>query len=191
MTVCGDKGWTNFLNLKDEKRKLFQNGSIDSFIFNTNGPLGNLDWIRVRHDCSGLGDKSSWYLKFIIIHDLQSRDKSYFICNKWLSLTHDDGSIDRTIPIATQLQKTQFKYLLLKQTKYKISDGHLWFSIFARPIQSSFTRLDRLTCCFVLMYLTMLMNILYYGVDKSTNTGGLNIGPFSLTLQQVFNNLHK
>jgi len=89
------------------------------------------------------------------------------------------------LPVCGEAQKTQFKYLLSKQAKQKLSDGHLWFSIFARPAQSSFTRLDRLTCCFVLLCMTMLMNILYYGIDKSSNPAGLKVGPLNLTPEQV------
>ena len=66
-----------------------------------------------------------------------------------------------------------------------MSDGHLWFSIFARPAQSSFTRLERVTCCFVLLFISMLMNIAYYGVAKESDTGGISLGPFYITPEQV------
>jgi hypothetical protein len=149
-------------------------------------PIGNLTYLRVWHDNSGKGNrKASWYLKYAIVHDLQTREKNYFICEKWLALDKEDGAIDRLLPVCGEAQKTQFKYLLSKQAKQKLSDGHLWFSIFARPAQSSFTRLDRLTCCFVLLCMTMLMNILYYGIDKSSNPGGLKVGPLNLTPEQV------
>jgi hypothetical protein len=177
---------TDFIELKDEKRKLFNRGGIDSFIYMCDRPLGNLTYLRVCHDNSGKGArKASWYLKYAIVHDLQTREKNYFICEKWLALDKEDGSIDRLLPVCGQAQKTQFRYLLSKQAKQKLSDGHLWLSIFARPAQSSFTRLDRLTCCFVLLCMTMLMNILYYGVDKTSNPDGLRVGPLHLTPEQV------
>jgi hypothetical protein len=128
---------------------------------------------------------SSWYLKHIIIHDLQSRQKSYFICEKWFSLDKNDCQIERMLPISLDREKTEFKYLISRQTKEKLSDGHLWFSIFTRPAQSSFTRLDRLTCCFVLLSISMLMNIMYYGMDSTPNRDGLKIGPVNVTLQQL------
>lgn len=120
-----------------------------------------------------------------MVHDLQTREKFYFICNRWLAIDKEDGSIDRIFPVAGEAQKTELKYLLKKQTTDKLSDGHLWFSILARPTLSSFTRLDRLTCCFVLLAITMLGNILYYDIDKSPKTDGLQIGPFCLTQQQI------
>ena len=132
------------------------------------------------------GPEKSWYLKHVIIHNLQTREKSYFICEKWLAVDKEDCLIERVVPLSLDKEKSQFSYLLSKQTKEKLSDGHLWFSIFARPVQSSFTRLDRLTCCFVLLAISMLMNIMYYGMASSSDsTTGLKIGPVNLTLEQL------
>ena len=66
-----------------------------------------------------------------------------------------------------------------------MSDGHLWFSIVARPTSSSFSRTDRLTCAFVLLCLTMLMNIMYYGMASASTGNQLVIGPFSLSQSQI------
>ena len=138
------------------------------------------------HDNSGRGGMASWFLKCVIVHDLQTRENFYFICQRWLAVEKDDGLIDRLLPVSCDKQKTEFKYLLQKQAKNSLSDGHLWFSVLARPVQSSFTRLDRLTCCVVLLYLSMLMNILYYGIRDSPTPNALKIGPLSLTPEQVF-----
>lgn len=143
--------------------------------------------MRVCHDNSGKGRTASWFLKFIIAHDLQTREKLYFICNKWLALNKEDGSINRLLTVSGNAQKSDFSYLLEKQTKEKLSDGHMWLSIFARPPHSSFTRTDRLTCCFVLLYISMLMNIMYYDVQAdSPPSNGLKIGPINITPEQVF-----
>ena len=142
--------------------------------------------MRVCHDNSGEGMNASWFLKFVIVHDLQTRDKSYFICNKWLALDREDGSINRLLAVSGSAQKNDFSYLFEKQTKEKLSDGHMWFSIFLRPAHSSFTRTDRLTSCFVLLFISMLMNIMYYDVQGETPaTGGLVIGPVRITVEQV------
>ena len=129
---------------------------------------------------------ASWYLSHIIVHDLQTRQKFYFLCNDWLAVEKSDGRIDRCLFIAGERQKTQIKFLIQKQSKEKLKDNHLWLSIFTRPVQSSFTRLDRVTCCFVLLYITMLMNIMYYGVVNSSNSSsGLKVGYFYVTTEQV------
>lgn len=148
--------------------------------------MGGLNFLRVWHDNSGKGSEASWFLKYIIVHDLQTREKSYFLCQQWLAVEKGDGLIDRVLPVAGDKQKTEIAYLAEKQAKQNLSDGHLWFSIFVRPAQSSFTRLDRTTCCFVLLYISMLMNILYYDLASDENKkDGLKIGPFNLTAQQV------
>ncbi|RNA30185.1 polycystic kidney disease 1-like 2, partial [Brachionus plicatilis] len=171
--------------LSDPRRKVFRRSAIDSFIMAVEQPLGALNYLRIWHDNSGDGDYASWYLKFVIIRDLQTKEKAYFLCEKWLAVEKDDGKIDRLLSIATEVQKTNLQYLAQKETKKKIQDEHLWLSILSRPIQSAFTRMDRVTCCFVLLYVTMLMNILYYGVDTSSNPSGLEIGPFMLTPTQI------
>ena len=121
-----------------------------------------------------------------MVHDLQTRAKSHFLCDKWLAVEKGDGIIDRVLPVAGESQKTQIAYLALKQTKHKISDGHLWFSIFIKPVYSTFTRIERVTACYVLLYVSMLMNIMYYGVaEQSKDQGGLVIGPLVITVEQV------
>jgi polycystin 1L2 len=141
--------------------------------------------MRVWHDNSGKRGAASWFLKFIIVHDLQTRARSYFICNRWLALDKDDGNIDRILPVAGDKQKTETKYLMEKQTKAKLTDNHLWLSVFTKPANNSFTRKDRLTCCFTLLYATMLMNIMYYGQDSSPSSIGLTLGPFKISSTQV------
>ena len=122
---------------------------------------------------------------------MQTRQKFFFICEKWLAIDKDDCRLERTLPISLKHDKNQPKYLLSKQTRNNLSDNHLWLSIFARPTGSSFTRLDRLTCCFVLLSMSMLMNIMYYGVmdEDDGTTGqydGFKIGPYiNLTLKQI------
>ncbi len=148
--------------------------------------MGTLEHLRVCHDNSGSGTTASWFLKFIVIHDLQTREKFYFICNKWLALDKEDCSINRLLTVSGGAQKSEFQYLFEKQTKEKLSDGHMWFSIFSRPAHSSFTRTDRLTCCFVLLFISMLMSIMYYEVQtKGPDSIGVQIGPVRITAEQV------
>jgi polycystin 1L2 len=143
--------------------------------------------IKIWHDNTGsTGNDASWYLKHLIVHDLQTREKNFFICEKWLAIDKGDCLLERVLSLSLSKEKTAYAYLLGKQTKDKLRDDHLWFSIFARPIQSSFTRLDRLTCCFVLLSISMVMNIMYYGMDNSPIQSGIQIGSFfNLSLQQI------
>jgi polycystin 1L2 len=131
---------------------------------------------------------TSWYLKHIIVHDLQTREKFYFICEKWMAVEKEDGKIARELFVAKDKQKSELKYLLEKQSKHQINDSHLWLSIFNRPVLSSFSSLDRVTCCFVCLYLAMLFNILYYEKSSSSplsQSNKMDFILFSLTYEQV------
>ncbi len=91
--------------------------------------------------------------------------------------------------MAGEYQKREFSYLLSKQAYHSISEGHLWFSIFARPPSNRFTRIQRFTCCFVLLFISMLLNILYYDQQEEeegkTTDMSLSLGPLYLTSTQI------
>lgn len=55
--------------------------------------LGPLNYMRVWHDNSGKGKYGSWYLKHVMITDLQTKQRYYFLCNRWLAAEEDDGSV--------------------------------------------------------------------------------------------------
>ncbi|CAF1181508.1 unnamed protein product [Adineta steineri] len=189
--LSGDTDQTQIRLFSDPHRKIFQRGGIDSFIIAVPKSLGLLDYIRIWHDNSGVGSSASWYLKYIIVRDLQSMDKFYFICQQWLGVEKDDGRIERTLPIASEAEKQDFSYVLSKKAYHSVSDGHLWFSIFSRPPSNKFTRVQRCTCCFVLFFTSMLLNIMYYDLSNEakasseTHSGALSIGPFYIAPQQI------
>ncbi len=142
----------------------------------------------MKHDSSGKGNMASWYLKLIVVHDLQTRDKSYFICNNWLAIEGENTPTNILLPVAGNAQKHQLKYILEKQSKEKLADTHMWLSVFTRPVHSTFTRTDRLTCCFVTLCISLLMNILYYDLkSESTSQDALKIGPIKITFEEVEN----
>lgn len=183
--ITGEDNESDIRLLNENLPYAFSRGSVDSFVLSTNKPLGTLNYIRIWHDNSGKSAKASWFLKNVVIHDLQTREKFLFICQKWLAVEREDGSIDRVLPVAGEAQKKELKSLAAKQAKTKITDGHLWFSILAKPAHSPFTRYERTTACFVLMYISMLANILYYGVSAEIKSEGLQIGPVKITLEQI------
>ena len=99
--------------------------------------------------------------------------------------------IERLLPVANEDEQREFSYVLSKKTYHSISDGHLWLSIFSRPPSIRFTRVQRCTCCFVLLFSSMLLNIMYYGLSaeakssNSTQANSLSLGPFYISAQQV------
>lgn len=73
-----------------------------------------------------------------------------------------------------------------------MADNHLWFSIFAYHLPSAnrFTRIQRCTCCFVLLFMSLLMSILYYNTQEELNVNeldeyGVTIGPFHISKEEV------
>jgi hypothetical protein len=101
------------------------------------------------------------------------------------------NKIERILPVASEIEKGEFSYLLSKKAYHSMSDGHLWFSIFSRPPSNQFTRVQRCTCCFVLLFISMFINIMYYDlsnqakINNSTETLSLSFGPLFISSDQV------
>lgn len=149
--------------------------------------MGYLNYLHIWHDNSGKGEWGSWYLKYVIINDLQTKEKYYFICKKWLGVDKDDGLIERVVPVCGELQKKEFSYLVNQETTKSMFDGHLWLSIFAKPPYSPFSRVERITCGFVLLFTSMILNIFYYDSDNKHSADGIMIGPLYVSTKQVKN----
>ena len=63
---------------------------------------------------------------------------------------------------------------MINITLLGLADGHLWFSIFSRPPNSNFTRVQRLSCCLCLLCCTMITSAMFY------NMGGDGPSPFAI-----------
>ncbi|KAI3382134.1 hypothetical protein SNEBB_011127 [Seison nebaliae] len=176
----------NTMEMNKKNRRQFNRGSVDSFLLSHHSSIGDILYLRLWHDNSGKGDHSSWYLKHVIIRNLQTDDKFYFIANRWFALDKEDGCIDRTLSVATEMEMKEFSFIFETKRQKSMNDTHLWYSVFKRPPQSNFTRVQRFTCCFVLLYLTMLMNIIYFDINKKKKQDEIfHIGPLSITVQQI------
>ena len=150
--------------------------------------------MRIWHDNSGKGDLASWFLKHLIIHDLQTREKFYFLCQDWLAVEKSDEKLERELFVACEPQKSNLNYLMRTRAKNYLNEYHIWYSVFRKPLQSSsFQRFDRVMCCFNFLYCAMLLNIVYNyylsGANMSTNSIQLNFYFFKLGLEQVKKNL--
>lgn len=58
-------------------------------------------------------------------------------------------------------------YLLKAGGMRKLADDHIWWSIFSRPIRSRFTRCQRVSVCFAMLYLSFLVNAMFYGTSPA------------------------
>jgi hypothetical protein len=123
--------------------------------------LGSLNSMKIWHDNSGIADNASWFLKYAIAFDLQTKEKFYFVCEQWLAAEKGDGKIERNL---ISVPKNEFEELKRQNQSLqdKFSDLHLWYSVFKKPMGSLFTRFNRVTCCFLSIYLSMLLITIYY-----------------------------
>ena len=142
--------------------------------------------MKIWHDNSGVEKDASWFLKYIIVYDLQTGQKYYTFCENWLSAEKGDEKIEKNLFF---ISKKEFTKLKIKNENIleKISDLHLWYSIFAKPIESSFTRLNRVTSCFLHVYLTMVLITSYFTTSyfNLSSEVMLSMSLFSLTQEQV------
>ncbi|XP_066985426.1 LOW QUALITY PROTEIN: polycystin-1-like protein 2 [Macrobrachium rosenbergii] len=184
--LSGNQAETDVRTLGDDRRKILRKADVDVFILAVSRPLGSLQFLRIWHDNSGKGPNASWFLSYIVFRDVQTGEKYEFIANQWFAVERDDGKIDRLLQIAGEQEKTNFKHLFEARSTKNISDAHLWFSVFLRPPRSRFTRCQRVGCCFALLFLSMLVNAMWYGtVTEQPGTGGLQFGPFNLSPEQI------
>ncbi|CAF1148738.1 unnamed protein product [Adineta steineri] len=92
--LAGEEDQTAVRTFSDPHRKILQRGEIDAFIIAVLKSLELLNYMRIWHDNSSQHDKASWFLKYIIVHDLQTIQKSYFICQQWFAVEKDDGRVN-------------------------------------------------------------------------------------------------
>jgi polycystin 1L2 len=142
--------------------------------------------MKIWHDNSGKGENASWFLKNIIVYDLQTKEKFYSICDNWLAVEKGDGKIEKNLIF---VQKSEFKEINRKNEIFIeiFSDFHLWYSVFKKPIGSLFTRFNRVTCCFLSVYFSTLLNTIFYSSKyvKSTSSVLLHLTLFELTQEHV------
>nr|CDS18442.1 Polycystic kidney disease protein [Echinococcus granulosus] len=145
-------------------------------------PLGELKFLRLWHDNAGKGDGASWYCDFVAIVDLQTKVKYNFIVEKWLAVEEGDGLVDRVIPVAGALDRLRLYYVFSHKVKSDASDKHLWASVFTRPAHSRFTRVERVACCLLALFLTMVSSCMFYKNEGPAVVDfEFAIGPFALT----------
>jgi polycystin 1L2 len=97
-----------------------------------------------------------------------------------------DGLVDRVIPVASDSEKATFKHLFKQSIKKKLTDNHIWLSVFSRPTRSTFTRLQRLSCCMSLLFCTMIANAMFYRSEENIAAKKLiTFGPLKFTATQV------
>lgn len=62
------------------------------------------------------------------------------------------------------------------KTAKDFQDGHIWFSVINRPPRSTFTRVQRVSCCFSLLLCTMLTSIMFWGIPTDPSEQTMDLG---------------
>ena len=186
MVLTGGLDETSPRRLRDTVpgRRKFCRGNVDYFLLSVPRSLGKLKTLRIWHD--NTGDHPAWYLLRVMVHDLQTDMKTWFICDRWMAVEEDDGCVERLLTPASKEELTSFNLLFSTEARKNLTDGHLWFSVITRPAKSNFTRVQRLSCCLSVLLCTMLANAMFYQVGDESSTGtSVHVGPFSFSIKQL------
>ncbi|KAM9228012.1 polycystin-1-like protein 2 [Leptosomus discolor] len=183
LTLYGLEGESEPHHLTDPDTPVFERGGVDVFLLCTFFPLGELQSVRLWHDNSG--NSPSWYVNRVLVHDLARDQKWYFLCNSWLAVDIGECVLDKVFPVATEQDMKQFSNLFFMKTSKGFQDGHIWYSVFSRSPRSSFTRAQRVSCCFSLLLCTMLTSIMFWGVPKDPAEQKMDLGKIEFTWQEV------
>ncbi|KAK5861395.1 hypothetical protein PBY51_022796 [Eleginops maclovinus] len=182
ITLMGSEGSSEPHHLTDSKKCVFERGAVDLFLLTTPFSLGDLQGIRLWHNNSG--SHPAWYVGNVMVQDLQTEQKCYFLCNSWLALDIGDCSLDKVFPVSTEMDLKRFSNLFFMKTSKDFSDGHLWYSVINRPPSSNFTCVQRVSCCFTLLLCTMLTSVMFYGIPTDPSEQTMDMGLFEFTWQQ-------
>ncbi|XP_065641474.1 uncharacterized protein LOC105847007 isoform X1 [Hydra vulgaris] len=170
-------------HLKDPERVCFQRSSCDMFIMATQSTIGDLDFIQLWHDNSGGG----WYVKNVIIIDLQTEKRFVFIGNFWIAVDRGLCKLDCVIPVASFEESNNSLFVFKNKAQHKLHNEHLWFSIFFRSPKSNFTRCQRLSVAVSLIMTSMMVSTMFYhSVSQADPAVENKIGNFIINWTQVF-----
>ncbi|XP_040019356.2 polycystin-1-like protein 2 [Gasterosteus aculeatus] len=183
ITLLGTEGESEPHHLTDTEKPVFERGGVDMFLLTTHFSLGDLQSIRLWHDNSGA--HPAWYVNKVMVQDLESGQKWHFLCNSWLAVDVGECALDKVFPVATEMDLKRFSNLFFMKTAKDFRDGHIWFSVISRPPCSTFTRVQRVSCCFSLLLCTMLTSIMFWGIPTDPSEQTMDLGHIEFTWQQV------
>ena len=158
---------------------MFGRGSVNGFVLVTNESLGNLNEITLEHDNSG--ESPSWFVEAVVIRDRQTKDQWVFPVNRWLALEKDDGQIEVSVE---SKGVTSFSAEVRSRFGRKLADSHLWMSVFGKACNSTFTRVQRASCCLSVLFSAMIANAMFYNIGGES-VGAIQIGPFKFSSRQI------
>ena len=167
------------LRSKGESCDTFARGSINGFVLITSQSLGALKEIILEHDNSG--ENPSWFVETVTIRDRQTEEQWTFPVNRWLAVEKEDGLIEVTVDNKSAMT---FSSEVRSRFGRKIADSHLWMSVFSKASSSTFTRVQRASCCLSVLFSAMIANAMFYNIGGESE-GAIQVGPFKFSLRQI------
>ncbi|XP_076352110.1 polycystin-1-like protein 2 [Tachypleus tridentatus] len=127
--LLGKKMNSRKVLLRDSNMKRMQQGSNDWFLLSTSQSLGGLTGLKVWHDSGGASP--SWYLKKILVRDIQTNRAWLFIAEHWLDITTE--GLHCHLKPTSQKDISNFSLKFNDTSIRSFQDINLWSSIFLRP----------------------------------------------------------
>ena len=114
---------------------------------------------------------------------MQTDEVWHCLYDEWLSVDKGLGTIQADIPaIANATYAKKRFYQFMQTTSRHFRNGHIWISIFSKPLTSNFTRVQRLTCALCILLTVMLSNIMFHGIPRDDPEDQIDHGDFHLSL---------
>ena len=161
----------------------FNRGSVITCTLYLPRWLGQLLYVHIWYDNSG--DSPAWNLDHVVIRETRSNEKWNFMCQEWLAVESKDGRTDKVIYVACIDEITNYKHLFLSNSTDGLYDEHLWISVAAKPPQSTFTRVQRASCCLSVLFCTMITNAMFYDDNGEDTSPVFFLGPLKISMRQV------
>lgn len=183
LVIVGENGSSGVLPLSKLIKVAFKRASVITCTALFPSWLGPLLYVHIWHDNSG--DSPSWSLDHVLIRDTLSNEKWNFICGEWLAVESGEGKTDKVLYVADPDEMTNYKSLFLSKSADGLFDEHIWISVAAKPPQSSFTRVQRVSCCLSVLFCTMIANAMFYDDTKTDTSPVFFLGPLKISIRQL------
>ncbi|XP_038008915.1 polycystic kidney disease and receptor for egg jelly-related protein [Motacilla alba alba] len=165
LQLIGQYGRSKFRCLWHQPSPAFQRGSIDCFLITTTKNLGDIRSFKIRLNNDSISP--TWFLSRAEIEDMSTRKVWFFLCRKWLFLDKNNPSHAWKFSVTDpQIPLPKFDYFLINFNR-RLTEYHLWLSIFAPVIAGGFTRFQRLSTFLAVILFTLLVNIMFFNADKN------------------------
>ena len=138
--------------------------------------------VNYSHICSLISNR---YLKEIVVKDVQTGEVWHCLCDKWLSITKGSGIVKDIVAVEETTHAKKRLYHFKQTSSREFRSEHIWISVFTKPPNSNFTRVQRLTCAFAILMATMLTNIMFHGIPVDDPEYQLDYGEFSFSLVDI------